>query len=137
MVLKNFLVKLLKTTVELPWTILNANVNLLQIKCSKDIRHCVKSFQIRSFFWSVFSHIRTEYGDLQIKEQISVLNPNTGKYRSEETPFLDTFDAVIFSSNAETANGTFGKTYMLIIFICTGKNAILCQNYRKVTIIKR
>ena len=24
-------------------------------------KHCVKSFQIRSFFWSVFSRIRTEY----------------------------------------------------------------------------
>ena len=24
----------------------------------------VKSFQIRSFFWSVFSHIRTEYGEI-------------------------------------------------------------------------
>ena len=27
------------------------------------IFHCVKSGQIRSFFWSVFSRIRTEYGD--------------------------------------------------------------------------
>ena len=26
--------------------------------------HCVKSVQIRSYFWSVFSCIRTEYGDL-------------------------------------------------------------------------
>ena len=26
--------------------------------------HCVKSVQIRSFLWSVFSCIRTEYGDL-------------------------------------------------------------------------
>ena len=26
--------------------------------------HCVRSVQIRSFFWSVFSCIRTEYGDL-------------------------------------------------------------------------
>ena len=27
-------------------------------------RHCVKSVQIRSYFWSVFSCIRIEYGDL-------------------------------------------------------------------------
>ena len=27
--------------------------------------HCVKSVQIRSFFWSVFSCIRAEYGDLR------------------------------------------------------------------------
>ena len=26
--------------------------------------HCVKSVQIRSFFWSLFSHIRTEYGEI-------------------------------------------------------------------------
>ena len=29
--------------------------------------HCVKSVQIRSFFWSKFSCIRTEYGDLRSK----------------------------------------------------------------------
>ena len=28
------------------------------------LTHCVKRVQIRSFFWSVFSCIRTEYGDL-------------------------------------------------------------------------
>ena len=26
--------------------------------------HCVKTVQIRNFFWSVFSCIQTEYGDL-------------------------------------------------------------------------
>ena len=25
--------------------------------------HCVKSVQVRSFFWPVFSRIRTEYGE--------------------------------------------------------------------------
>ena len=29
-----------------------------------DIKHCVKSAQIRSFFWSAFFCIQTEYGDL-------------------------------------------------------------------------
>ena len=42
-----------------------------------------KSFQIPSFFWSVFSCIRTEYGDL--------FSPNTGKNGPEKTPYLDTF----------------------------------------------
>ena len=37
--------------------------------------HCVKSVQIRSFFWSVFS-------------------PNAGKYGPEKTPYLDTFHTV-------------------------------------------
>ena len=27
--------------------------------------HCVKSVQIRSFFWFVFSRIRTEYGEIR------------------------------------------------------------------------
>ena len=27
--------------------------------------HCVKSVQMRNYFWSAFSCIRTEYGDLQ------------------------------------------------------------------------
>ena len=48
--------------------------------------HCVKSVQIRSFFWSAFSCIQTEYGDLR---------PNTGKYGPEKTPYLDNFRAVL------------------------------------------
>ena len=48
----------------------------------------MKSVQILSFLWSVFSCIPTEYGDL-------VFSANTGKYRPEETPYLDTFHAVI------------------------------------------
>ena len=38
------------------------NLNCIPVKQSGN--HCVKSVQIRSFFWSVFSCIRTEYGDL-------------------------------------------------------------------------
>ena len=37
--------------------------------------HCVKSVQMRSYFWPVFSCIRTEYGP-------------------EITPYLDTFHVV-------------------------------------------
>ena len=46
-----------------------------------------KRVQVRSFFWSIFSRIRTEYGDL--------LRPNTGKYGPEKTPSLDTFPVVL------------------------------------------
>ena len=42
--------------------------------------HCVKSFQIQSFFWSVFSRIRTEYGEIQC----FLFSPNTGKCRPEK-----------------------------------------------------
>ena len=37
--------------------------------------HCVKSFQIRIFFWFVFFHIR----------YLSVFSPNVGKYGPEKT----------------------------------------------------
>ena len=47
------------------------------------IVHCVKSVQMRSYFWSVFFCIRTEY------------SPNTGKYGPEVTLYLDTFHAVV------------------------------------------
>ena len=48
-------------------------------KCLKDCEkllfnkdHSVKSVQIRSYFWSFFSCIRTEYGDLRSKSSYSV-----------------------------------------------------------------
>ena len=37
-----------------------------------DRNHCVKSVQIRSFFWSVFSRIRTEYGEIRSISPYSV-----------------------------------------------------------------
>ena len=59
--------------------------------------HCVKIIQIRSFFWSVFSRIRTEYGP-------------------EITPYLDTFHALvihkhshIFVSSAKTATYVYNR----------------------------
>ena len=41
------------------------------------ISHCVKSVQIRSFFWSVFSHIWNEYGDLFFQASKYLLSPGT------------------------------------------------------------
>ena len=43
-------------------------------------QHCVKSVQIRSYFWSVFSL-------------------NTGKYGPEKAPYLDTFQIVQLTIN--------------------------------------
>ena len=42
------------------------------IQVAFSLSHCVKSVQIPSFFWSVFSRIRTEYGDLRCKSPYSV-----------------------------------------------------------------
>ena len=41
----------------------NKKVCIIEDNHLKQInKNCVKCVQIRSFFWSVFSHIRTEYG---------------------------------------------------------------------------
>ena len=41
--------------------------------------HCVKSVQIRSSFWSVFSHIRSEYGQLSLRILSECGKIRTGK----------------------------------------------------------
>ena len=42
--------------------------------------HCVKSVQIRSFFWSLYSHIRTEYEEIFCTFTYSVrMRENTGQ----------------------------------------------------------
>ena len=48
---------------------------------------CVKSVQIRRFYWSVFYCVRTEYGDLRTE------------YRPEKTPYLGTFPAMSETQN--------------------------------------
>ena len=49
------------------------------VDCATNNFHCMKSVQIRSYFWSVFSSIRTEYGP-----EISL--------------YLDTFHAVLITT---------------------------------------
>ena len=55
---------------------------------------CVKSVQIRSFLWSVFSRIRTECGDLRKSLYFIRMRENTFQ---KKTPYLDTFHAVVYS----------------------------------------
>ena len=51
--------------------------------------HYVKSVQIRSFFWSVFSCIRTEYGEIRSISSHSVqMRENTDQNHSEYGHFL-------------------------------------------------
>ena len=63
----------------------------------KDICHCVKSVEIPSFFWSVFSCIQTKYGD------------SLGKYGPEKTPHLDTFHTVCKTEASDTNNQSLIK----------------------------
>ena len=75
------------------WLFLNQRKSLVAEACNSNAtlglsvaHHCVKSVQIRSYFWSVFSSIGTGYGE--------IINPNTVKYGPEITPYLDSFHAV-------------------------------------------
>ena len=43
--------------------------------------HCVKSVQIRSFFWSLYSRIRTEYGEIL---RISSYSIRMREYRDQK-----------------------------------------------------
>ena len=59
----------------------------------------MKSVQIRSFFWSVFSYIQSEYEEMLRTPYLSVFSPNAGKYGPEKTSYLATFQAVQMTVN--------------------------------------
>ena len=96
-------------------------------------KHCVKSVQIRSFFWSVFfphsDWIRRD------TPYLSVFSPNAGKYGPDKTPYLHTFHTVKVLSISSNINPTFvpcSRGYIsgfskilnfvlfLIWFLCSG-----------------
>ena len=66
--------------------------------------HCVKSVQIRSFFWSVFSCIRTVHGDLRSKN------------KPEKTPYLDTFHAVATLKGNVATEHVILQLFALVVF---------------------
>ena len=78
----------------------------LEYECTWYVVHCVKSVQIRSYFWSVFSCIYTEYRDLLRKSLYSL--QNTGKYWPEITLYLDTFHAVVTNWKGSESATSFG-----------------------------
>ena len=62
--------------------------------------HCVKSVQIGSFFWSLFSRIWTKYRDLRSKSPYSFRILENADQK--KTPYLDTFHTVICCMKTET-----------------------------------
>ena len=63
--------------------------DLIMTKTVSTNDYCVKSVQIWSFFWSLFSHIRTEYREISLRIQSKY-----GKIQTRKTPYLDTFHVV-------------------------------------------
>ena len=89
------------------------------------IIHCVKSVQIRSFFCSVLSCIRTEYEDVLRKSPYSVqIQENT----DQNIPYLHTFQAVNID-NVQLAVtlrlNEARKVYMISNFVGTLNQYIL------------
>ena len=68
---------------------------ICRARIGNEDNHCVESVQILSFFWSLFSRIRTEYEKCSVS--LSVFSPNAGKYGPEKTPYLDSFHTVNIS----------------------------------------
>ena len=58
--------------------------------------HCVKSVQIQSYFWSVFSRIRTEYGEILRISPYSVQMPGEyGKIRTRNNSVFGHFSCSV------------------------------------------
>ena len=77
------------------------------------MQHCVKSIQIRSYFWSVFSRIRNEYGyfvSLRIQSECGKIRTRNNSVfghfsRSEgdpETLLQEPVEKVVLGDNSES-----------------------------------
>ena len=58
----------------------------------ENIIHCVKSVEIQSFFWAVFSSIRAEYGGIRISLRIQF---KCGKIRARKNSVFGHFSRSI------------------------------------------
>ena len=69
------------------------------------LQHCVKSFKIRSFFWPIFSCIRTEYRDLLRKSPYSVrIHENADQKKLHIWTIFTQWDDNSFSESLDIAN---------------------------------
>ena len=60
------------------------------------LSHCVKSVQIQSFFWSIFSRIRTTYGENSVKNLRTRKKPAFGHFSRSVS-----FNAFLISDQGE------------------------------------
>ena len=98
--------------------------------------HCLKSLQIRSYIWSVFSRIRTEYGEiLRIRTEygeILRISPYSVRMREntdqKKTPYLDTFHAVIIMSKKWFSGGLTKNSFLWRVIFRSGYRKVLYKN---------
>ena len=74
---------------------------VLKYRIKSLLYQSMKSIQIRSFFWSVFS-------------------PNTEKYGPEKTPYLETFHAVYFSITMFSSFINSALIKLMKRYLCSG-----------------
>ena len=88
--------------------------------------HCLKSVQIRSYIWSVFSRNRTEYGEiLRIYPYSIRIRENTDQ---KKTPYLDTFHAVIIMSKKWFSGGLTKNSFLWRVIFRSGYRKVLYKN---------
>ena len=84
-------------------------------------KKCVKKVQIGSFFWSVFSRIWTEYGDLLCKSRFTfyAVKEQKSEVYSEscQTSMTEIFDKVL-STLLKVYSGWNGKCSVKIYYWC-------------------
>ena len=82
-------------------------------------KHCVKSVQIRSFFWSVFSRIRTEYGEiLLISPYLVWIRENTDQKKLRVwTLFTQWWFKNMFDVNNKDTRTALASVLMYLLII--------------------
>ena len=81
------------------------------------IRHCLKSFQIRSSFSFSFSCIRTEYGDLPRKSQYSVgIQENMDQKKLRIWTLFTQSELELYNTNNQQSNQSVNLTLFFSMF---------------------
>ena len=96
--------------------------------------HCVKSVQMRSFFWSVFSRIRTEYRDLLCKSPYSVRmreNKNQEKLQRQTLKVIlsEQFNMAIITVRENESLSRYIKGWVKGQIAVEGQMLVQSRNY--------
>ena len=99
--------------------------------------HCVKSVQMRSFFWSASSCIRTEYRDLRSKSPFSDRIQENTDQKKLRTLFTQYLVIAIFSSFSLTEKNKKYLSYCTNLTCFMANTNILLQNSETTILLLR
>ena len=92
------------------------------LKKSKYNLYCVKSVQIRSFFWSVISRIPTEYGEILVSVRIQ---STAWKVSQERSFFWSVFSCFWTPYSVQMRENTYQKKLRIWILLTQCFHAVL------------